>query len=497
MSISLLSVAILLIFFAISAIEISRSIKKGFRQSMISLGIVVSSLLLSVIVTNGVARLLTDLFIMRIVRDTAFYGELTGLFRSLGDVLGALVSMAVGVVVFILVFFITRAILNAFFMAIYNGAIKKNRGDSQYVMEKNSYFDANDKVLGAIAGAISAVIITMVVTAPLMGVLDVAARGIALTKTTDPIFESTIDDEVQKSVDKYSDDVIGNVFYQFGGKIIFNSVASARMDVGRVYLLHELELLDKTAEDFVATYRVFENSGSGDWIDTSSLYELSDDVEQAEMFSGLLAEVLSNLGESWREGSSYLDIEKPATNSIIDPAFNRILNACAVTDAHSVKYNLPTLLKIYAIVLDSGIMQLDTDDYEQVIGFLNDSSIVDDLTEVLEANPYMSDINVSSMAMAAISQHILLNNYDADEYSKLMSELAGSVNTVMNKGYASEQERVDALTSFAIKHIESYGVTVPEEIAKLAAREILKSLSSVNGEVSADDMSELFDSFAK
>ena len=49
-----------------------------------------------------------------------------------------------------------------------------------YGVEKNSYFDKNSRSLGGSVGFVSAIVITMVITCPIMGTLDVATDCLSI-----------------------------------------------------------------------------------------------------------------------------------------------------------------------------------------------------------------------------------------------------------------------------------------------------------------------------
>lgn len=490
MSFSLFSVAILLIFFAVVSIEVYRGLKKGFRRALVSLGTTVAAVLVSVLLTYFAAMVLSSLAISLFLRKTSFYQDLVNGFSSMRTLIDAVLSMVIGAFVFIAIFFIVRALINAIVAIIFKKKLVQSADAPEYSEEKNSYFDRNSKALAVVVSVITSVVVTMVITSPVMGTLDVVNRSIGIIEKTSKKTVQSIGEENLKALKKYANDIPGNVFYQFGGRLMFHGTASTDVYGERVHLLAEIDAIDDAAEDFVFVYKVLGAPENVTDAHIDRIYELCDDIDRIELCTGLLADVLSKGSSAWLRGNTYMSIPKPAMNGLIEPAFDEVLEVCSYTDYYSAKPNMITMLKIYAAILESDIIHVDQSNFNRVLEYVNDSGIINRLDAILAENPYMSGISVSSIAMSAVSNHIWNNSYDSEKYEELMYDIADAINHVNDRGYATDEEKASVLASYAKKHIAEYGVTIPDDIASSVAEEILKSCSGSG--ISSDDVKALF-----
>ena len=490
MTFSLFSVAIILVFSSVAAIEIHRGIKKGFRLALVSLGTTLAAVLIAVLATTLLSSLISSFIYKELIGSISL---LSGLFKSFSStevLLEAITAMIIGLFLFIAIFFCTRAIINGIVKIVCKNKMIDDPTDPGYSVEKDSYFDKHSKGLGAIVGAVTAVVVTMVLTCPIMGVLDVTDRSLDIAEKASTKTANYLNEEIGLNVDKYSDDLAGNVFYQLGGKAMFRGVTSARMYGHRVYLLSELEALDDATDSFLEVYKIIKTPGNVTSEHIDSINDLCNSLEQTRMFDGIIGDALSNGARSWKGGNSYMGIPRPSMNTLIGPAFDEILTVLENSDSMNAKQNVVTLLKVYSAILESGILTVDQSNYNSVLNCVSKSNIIARLDDILDANPYTSGISVSSIAMAAISEHLLKYNYNSVKYDNLMNNLADTINTINGRGYGTQEEKTQVLSTYAKKYIEEYGVSIPDQLASSTAEELLKTLSGTN--TTADDIRQIF-----
>lgn len=492
MTFSLFSIAILLIFFSVCATEVYRSIKKGFRMTLISLAIVVFSAIFASIFTylisEGISSLIVNLFVNRLYA----YRSMVQSYPWADALIEAVIGMIIGSFLYVAVFFVVRAVTRLIVGIVCAKKVERSADTPAYCTEKNSYFDQNEKLFSVITGVVISVIVTMVITSPIMGTLDVANKALG---SVGKVKLKAVESISQYDVSEYSNDFFGNVFYQLGGKLMYYSSASAEIYGERVHLLSEADAVADIAEDLEVVYPALMNPKKATVEQVNRIYKLCDNIERLELCSGVLGEFVSNFAKAWQNGDKYFGIAKPTTNDLIDPAFDEILVVCRNTDHNSATANVATLLKIYATVMDSDLLNVNMNNFNSIISYVNKSDIVDRLDAILAENPHMSGISVSSIAMAAVSQYIRGFGYDVVKYDGLMEDIADAINNVNSRGYATDEEKAAVLASYAQKYIKEYGVTIPDNIASSVAEEILKNISSSS--VTEEDVRRIFLKYAK
>ena len=500
MTFSLFSIAILLIFFAVTAAEVYRSIKKGFRMTLISLAIVVFSAFFSALVTYLVSEAFSGIVVNLILVRFAFFTELIQSYAWAYVFVDAIMGMVLGSLIYVGMFFAVRTVTTWIVGAVCKGRIMRFVSNPSYCKEKDSYFDQNDRALSVITGVVISVVVTMVITSPIMGTLDVANKGLGIVDRlemngTDSMAENVAEGVSGIDLSVFANDFCGNVFYQFGGKLMYYSVASADVYGERVSLISEAEALVDVFDDLEYSYSALVDPKNATDEQVDRIYELCDNIERIELCSGFLGEFVSTFARAWQNGDRFMGISKPVTNDLIEPAFDEILSVCQYTDHQSAKANMITLLKLYATVMDSDLFAVNMSNFNSLVEYVNKSDIIDRLDAILEENPYMSGISVSSVAMAAVSNYIREFDYDPSKYSVLMEDVADAINKVNDRGYATDEEKARVLASYVQTYIKEYGITVPENIAMSVAEEMLKNLGDTY--VTNEDVKELFYKYAK
>ena len=498
MTFSLFSVAILIIFIVILAIEVYRGIQKGFRQAIISLASALASVIASVMLSPLVSMLAVRLVFRLVVSKIAVYRQLLDTFPAADTFAQAVISAVISTVLFVVVFFVLRALINLCVAILCRVMQRSEQKDPGYRVEKNSYFDKNSKVLGGVTGGVTAIVIAMVITSPIMGSFDVANRAVeSIENMYSWAVVDAIGEKNTNSIKTYSHDVVGNIFYQFGGKLMYQSAASAYMYGNKVSLMHEIETVEKTVDDGMALYREMTDANSDSKTRMALLDELCADVEQYRMCPGLAAEVIANGAGAWCHGEKFFGISKPTVNKLAQPAVDDVFGILERTNVTNVKPNVITLIKIVSVMIEYDVIYLDTDDYERIMEILSDGEFEDRVNAILKENPFMEEISVSSLAMTAVADHLLVSAYDEEKYGVLVSNLADAINSVHVKGYGSDDEKAQALAAHAVKQLEEYGVTIDQTVAKLTAKLLLRELPLDEGNITSDDVRDLFDRYAK
>ncbi len=499
MSFSVFSVAIVCLFFVVLAIRIYIGINRGFRKSLISLGVVVTSVIVSVLLTPVIsmlpAALIFDLLDLLLGRFVSGYRATMAQFPSVPLFIERMISLVLSMILVIGVFYAVRIILGIVVAIISKKTKQNNANDSEYRIEKGSCFDRNNKLLGAIAGCISAVVITMMLISPIMGTLDIAYRALGAAEQINSKSVYYIGEKNAAAIKKYSKDIPGNIFYQCGGNLIFRGAASTYMYGEKIYLLREVEIAEDTVEQAMQLYRALYDPKSDNKTRVAYMEHICENVEQLTIGKGVLADAMSTAASAWEKGYLLYGIAKPEVNGVIDPMIDELLSVCADANVESAKPITVTMLKLVTLSIDTNILFLKSEDYEQAFEIVKNSNLLDRIDAILAENPYMQNVNIHSMAMAALADCVTVSDYDPASYDLLTQELANAINAVNQKNSGPLEDRASALAHHAKKHIENYGVDVSPEMVEMVAQVLLREIG-ISSEVSAEDIRNIFDKYA-
>ena len=346
-------------------------------------------------------------------------------------------------------------------------------------------------------GFVSAIVITMVITCPMMGTLDVATDCLSIATKAYSKVNRYIGERNYEAVFEYSDDILGNAFYQFGGKLIYRSVASTYLYGEKVYLMPEIENADATAAVAIPFYYQIVSQRYDAKTQVAYINGMCEGLEQTEVCDGILADCTRKFSEKWSAGRRFYGISRPETNDLIDPFLDEVFHACIYTTKDDVKQNLTTVLQIMAVVIESDVLYVDTDHYEQVMEVLEDSNLIAELDKLLESNPSMQNIKTSSILMRVLASHIDSLEYEQEMYDSMMTDLADAINAVNNKGYGSHEEKAQALALHVVNVLKNYGVTISQGIAEQVAPELLALHADQEADVSAAQVREMIERYAQ
>ena len=507
MTFSWFSIVILFVFGVVVAVEIYRAGERGLRPTLISLGVNLTSVLTAMLLSPLIARGITALLVNLWLKDTDFYENITGQAASMGSLFEVVFSMLLSSVLFLGAFFVIHAIADMIVKLICKWKVVHLPSVPEYKEEKDSYIDRHSVVLSRVAGVCSAFLITLVLTTPFMGTLEVVALAVngldrINEKTTEIVANTSesiqLDQTMIEDIETYSKDVIGNVFYRMGGRVIYRAAVTAKSNGTRVCLLSELEALD------VITYKIElvkpaltrVNRVSAEEI--QGFYDLANEVENLELARPLLGDALRTWADAWLSDQSYVGIMRPAVNEFLNPAIDQLLEACRASDYHSATANLSTLVRVFATILESDISHLTSDNYIRTFETIKQSGLIQKIDMLLAQNPYMSNIKMSSIAMSIMSQYIQTSlNFESDAGQALIGDLSNAINTVNGKGYATEEERKMAMSSYTKEYFETHGVSMTDEMADSVAETILTSMKSDGEVVLPEDVRALFENYLK
>jgi len=490
MSISILSVAFLALLLTVEIIEIYRGAKRGFFKSVISFSVVLASVLISITVSPIIAQWIAGFVKFNLSLGNRF----ESIAKPVNVLLNSLFAMGISTVIFVLAFFLIRGIIALIVAAFMGKKLKAPKTRPEYGKQSETFIGRNNKTLGAVFGGITAFVITVVLTSPIMGTLKLADRAFDIVDNNKLTSELKIDKKIPRDVKVYSKDVLGNVFYHFGGKLMYHSTATAELYGEQVYIMSEIDTVDAIVTDFMYISKVLQKPAEVKNSHLKRMESLCESIEQQKILKGVLAGGIANASEAWLNGESYLGIKKPMLNNIVAPAFDEVLEVCRQTKTSGANKNAVTLLKLYSVILRSDILLIDTGDFDAMMEAINSSGIINEIELILGENPNMRNISVSAIAMSIVADRIKNYDYDEINYSSLMDNIADAINTVNTTGYETNEEKVDALTSYAEKYLKDYGYDVPEDIAKATAEELIKAFGSSG--ITTEDVRALFEKYS-
>ena len=489
MSFTLFSVIIILLFSVICLIEIFRGKKRILEKNLISLGALVTGVLMSITFSPVLAKWIAEPIFDEISKQ-AFYVNLVGSGIAINLFVKICVCIVLSAVLFIPLVFILRKLL----FAIANGILKKalhGERQSRSFSAEASWVERNENVLSTVVSFISAVVVTMVITSPIMGTVDIVHSAASLAKRGDPgVFaDMGIPEDQVKRVEEYVYDIPGNVFYRLGGKGMFTSVAKTDVSGEYVHVFSEVEQFGGAMENFISLVPLMRGKVEFAEKHLQSIDALCERVEEMNAGILLIAEFLPQIAETWEEGRTFFKIPMPNVDPNVQPLLNMLVHKMQSTDLQTVKQDTVTLLRIYALMLQCELPAAD--DGARMLAAIEDSHIIEDLRNEFSKNPNMHDLyrEVPSIAVKFVKEYIdKQEEIRPVEYETFIQNIATSILTVNNRGYGTEEERVDTLCIYLQQHSKNLdlgGFSMSETVARYTAELLLAGVLETDTSVEA------------
>ena len=491
MSFTLLSGLIILLFLSIAFLEIYNGVKRGFRLSLISLANTVLSLFLSFLVTSWISSAVTSA-IMEEMGKNELYLSFSNILPTLGSTFPAVIQMALGGILFLVVYLLVFLTMKVFVFWIYGLCTKREESDPGYGEDSPAFASRQSRAMGAACGILSAIVLTTSLTAPVMGALEVADDVLNIVKQTSTVAYESIGPGNAALVREFTKDPLGRLLYQGGGRAIFNGAASTTVSGKKVYLLDEANTISDMSEDMFAVYVVFCDPKAASDEHAIAMRRLAVNMKDLKLCARLSADIVKQCASAWHKGEAFLQLAPPEMNGFMKPVFDEILGVCANTNFLNVNQNMGTMLEVYALIVESGILNTDQSNAREMLALLETHGTVGKINEELSQNPYMKHINVNSIAMTVFASY---TEYDlsTDQRRALTSAVAQAIVRARQTAGVDMSVTVASLADDVRDHAKEQGMELSSEFSILIAEQLLGEITAEN--VTVGDVDRLLEQY--
>ncbi len=495
MSFTLFSVAILFITAGFILHGAVRGARRGTKKTFLSLISIFTSLVTSIILSPYIARDLGAFF-------AKFFASFIGYGKSeyMDMFLEAVLAMLLSSVLFLALFAAVRLLLAALFplvRLIVSAKMGRVKDKSGIKKPETPMYEKNHKKRGAAIGAICGLLVSVITVAPIVGTLTLVKDAATVIEKVDKTSLNIggVGAELT-ALKKYASDGPGLVLYHMGGKLIYSSAASTFMAEESVYLVNELENAGAIVDDLLALAKIFEAPANASKEDVAKIDALCEHLGEARLMTVLLAEYLPQAAKAWLAGEAFMNIPKPELGMGMSSAFDALLSVCAETDLYSVEDNMVTLLRVYSILLESGILQAGND-FSAIFACLDESNLLEKLDAELAKNPNMEPVReyLSNIIMRIVAEQLFGSGlFTSEMLSELTVNLSAALSEIMEGEYESDEAKVADMMAYAKEYIGAYGITLPDSIAQTISSVLLERVEA-GGELTPADIEAILRGF--
>lgn len=488
MSFTVLSFVIIFMFAMVACVEIYRGVHRGFLLSLVTLGNIVLSLLLTFalmpLLTNLIAKLA-----VKLINTVRVYKNFAQILPTLDSVVQSVVEMLVGSVLFVFIFFVLRIVLSWLLGIIYKLCTIRKSDDPGYGRDDHSCASRESKMRGGFCGFVSALLITMIIVSPVMGTLELANSALTIVGNASNKAISTIGKGNVAEVKNFSNDIVGNAFYRCGGRWIYNNAASTMISGQRAELLAEVETIEAMSGDMLLVYGIFQKPQEATQEHIAALERLREKLPDLTVCERLIGDVIRQCATAWKQGNSFLTVKRPAMNSFVEPTFLQILEECSNTTSYNAEQNADTILEIYGILLESGVFSMKSGDYEQILQQMTEHDTIKRVDQALKKNPHIENIETSAIVMNVFVSYLDGQKLSDSQYNELMNGLAIALNTVNSYSNLSDDLKEKELARHLQTAMSEQGIHFSLSMAETLSEQLLNEFSGTG--ISAENVKSL------
>ncbi len=516
MTFSLFSVVLLLFIGTAVFVEVVRGIKRGFARALLGLAVVLLSIIGSLLVTKSMSTLvskpLSTLLINYLTNEVSEIAEYRRLLPDVDIIAMTLVDMLLGPFLFMLLFMLLRLLLRILVSALTSWQAKPTAADPRrsakhralgaprepaYEGKDSSWFRRHERPLGGVIGAVAGFLVSICVLCPLTGFLNVANTVYdGLNDMGIKWRQLRIDGEkLDRSLSPFLDDVMVKTVNGIGGQLMFDTAGSAQLDGHDIVLQDEVEACMVIIADANRVVKVLGRGGGSTEEQKAGLQTLGSHIDRSYMMCLVATDFVKGASERWVMRESFLTVRRPNCGEFVDPLMDEVLSFLyAAADADYVSTDLNTMLGIYFIALDSGLLQ--NPDIDSLMNMLDDGTVLNRIYAELEKNPRMSSLvkHLTESTMEMMARSIGSINLPDEQYDAFMGNLAEAVTLVNGMNKSDFAAQVDTMTNYAVHYANQYGVNLPSSVAQMGVTAMMEQFADKD-QVTESEMKAYIDHY--
>lgn len=499
MSVTLLTPIILLIA-AFAAVKGAFSgHHRGFIKSLISLASIIIAAVLSALISQAVANLLSDFAYKAL--DAYVFSEIKDVkriietFENAKPLITALMTIIISALIYTLIFFIVYK-LTKLLISLPVKIFMSRGKDVGYSNANGPWNGSGNKALGAIVGCLCGFFVTVFAFSPFVGMLKVASDGIEFTFKSQFVNEKTAVGTELGNVVELADDLGANVIYYGGGKFAFDLAARATLNGHIIKLTDEVSTLNGSFDNFNKTVEAIASIDKMSEETRDELLKICESADNSYLLSLVLSEAVSTLATKWHAGDDFLGYAAPYFGELADPIMDNLLAVLASVTPETVEADLTTLINVSYIVVHSGLLE-ENIEQDFIISLLSDDedNILNTIREELIKNPRMYSLTntLNDLAMQAFVGVIKGGNFETESYNDIVTSLVDRYNSLLGEDY--EQKLVN-LTGYAKNFLEDYSLDIPDSVTKIVVENIINNITTdKDGYISSDQLSQFLEQY--
>ncbi len=244
---------------------------------------------------------------------------------------------------------------------------------------------------GAALGLVSNIIAFAIFLMPVVGYVTYANDTLEQVKTVEEASEkqepsqlATTADNILSITKPIKDDFVSKTVSALGGRAMFNSLTTIKIDNTKVSLVGETDCAIKIYAE-VGHFQGPVNEYGKEQIEAIERLEVI--IQDAEFVPALIANCLSYVANEWDQGRAVFGMEKPNLGTELQPSADQVIHILAQTNETNFKKDIITITTIGKACIDDGVLEKAmSENPAEIVVVLEETDVLSDILVALHRN---------------------------------------------------------------------------------------------------------------
>jgi len=493
MSFTLLSIVILAITAAFVYRHVRLGYKRGLTKTLISLAILIFSALIATVLSSVLSSLMTDGVVV-LLKTAELYEKLIEPMGGYVSVIMIVIKTVISLIIYIPVFFILRLVVAFIFRIVCTIVIRKKGGRiPQYLSENEDIYVKKEKNIGAAIGALSGVILSIIIFMPLIGGMKSVNNTVGIVGAITGK-DKTEQVEALQMLDKYSNDFMGTVFDACGGGMLYDLTTRISYSGEVSCINNELEMIESI--DTKALLASFKNPEVSATKKLTGIEPVLDAVNDTVVVKMVFVEFIKNASSTWLQHGEYMGIPRPSLGNhrAMEELLDSVLLVCSTTTFDTYDADVRTFMNIAKIVSENE-KSFNESDYSTFIDTVVRSNLLQRIEDELDKNPHMANIKyaINDMIMCTIVTELdATEKYPESVKKELYKALANALTDTMS---LSGSTKTVTLANQIVEDFKARGINIPDQISARVALAMSEGVAVKEGKITDKEVEIYLNSF--
>ncbi|MBE6558922.1 MAG: hypothetical protein E7661_07975 [Ruminococcaceae bacterium] len=208
---------------------------------------------------------------------------------------------------------------------------------------------------------------------------------------------------------------------------------------------------------------------------------------ESDWIAMVVADSLGYMSDCWLAGESFLSVNPPRLNDMLQPVMNTALEVLSTESPETLREDVITVTDILTDLMIAGFLEGNVD-YEKMLAALGNDGLLNDLLKTLEENEHMAPLadELRTLSVRVVSSVLGDTLKNTDEYDGLIDDMANELNDVLD---LSPKKRKEVIAVSVKDAFANYDVDLPEDVAIEMSEKAIEELGK-DGVIESDELKD-------